>query len=308
MQSTSEIKLASNRYAFHWSFPEILADSRGFFARENLQIRWADVTPEANVNKSEMYIDILDRGVADLYHAADWVCIDRTAKSRKGWMIAKSPSRPGTLNSSFTLFSRPDSKINSPQDLAEEPVAVDLGTGSYFTAMQDLEHHIPKEKVRLVQMGEPSQRLIALSEGRVSGASLLSPWADIAKALGMKEVLKTTRTGSTVVVARRDFSPENLRKFFKAVNDTIRLIDMDPDSCRQEYFLKVREIAEKMPEAVKKAVEQLKDTIPIPRWEPWEAFTENDFHLAYDWMVEQGFAKPGLHYSDVSFTASASLF
>ncbi len=110
-------------------------------------------------------------------------------------MVAKSPSKPGTLNSSFTLFSATDSKVSSPSDLAELPIAVDLGTGSYFTALQDLERYIPKEKIHLVQMGEPSQRLVALLEGRVSGASLLSPWADIARGMGMKEVLKTTRTG-----------------------------------------------------------------------------------------------------------------
>jgi NitT/TauT family transport system substrate-binding protein len=308
LQTTSEIKLASNRYAFHWSFPEILADSRGFFARENVKIKWADVTPESTVNKSEMYIDILERGTADLYHAADWVCIDRTSKSAKGWMVAKSPARPGTLNSSFTLFSKRGSNVNSPKDLADLPIAVDLGTGSYFTAIQDLVRYIPKEKIRLVQMGEPSQRLVVLLEGRVSGASLLSPWSDVARALGMREVLKTTRTGSTVVVARRDLPSDALRRFFKAVNAAIEMIDENPDSCREDYFKRLWKIGEQMPDEARKAVEGLKSTLPVPPWAPWEPFTEKDFRLAYDWMVEQGLAKPGLQYSDLSFPASETLF
>src|SRR5579862_3454785 len=157
-------------------------------------------------------------------------------------------------------------------------------------------------------MGEPSQRLVALLEGRVSGASLLSPWADIARAIGMKEVLKTTRTGSTVVVAGRDLHPDTLRKFFRAVNAAIHLNNDDPASCREEYFQRVHEIVENMPQEITEAAEKLKDTIPIPQWAPWEAFTEKDFHLAYDWMVAHGLAKPGLKYSDLSFMASSSLF
>jgi len=306
--SNIEIKLASNHYAFHWSFPEILADLRGFFADSRLKIEWVDVTPEKSVNKSEMYIDILDRGVADLYHAADWVCIDRTTKSRTGWMVAKSPAREGTLNSSFTLFARGNSNIDRPSDLARLPIAVDLGTGSYYTAMQDLERFVPRSSINLVQMGEPSQRLVTLLEGRVSGASLLSPWSDIARALGMKEVLKTSRNGSTVVVARRDISPDALRQFFMALNSATKLIDEDPDGCRNEYFARIEQILRTMPEEVKRTAESLRKTIPIPGWAPWEAFTEEDFQLAYSWMVDRGLAKPGLRFLDMSYPDSAVLF
>ena len=303
-----EIKLASNRFAFHWSFPEMLADSRGFFASENLQIQWTDVTPQKSVNKSEMYIDILERDIADLYHAADWVCIDRTTKSKTGWMVAKSPAQLGTLNSSFTLFSQKDSGISAPKDLAGLPIAVDLGTGSYYTALQDLERFISRDKINVVQIGEPSQRLVALLEGRVSGASLLSPWADIARALGMKEVLKTSRAGSTVLVARRDLAPDVLRNFFNAVNRAIQFIDEDPDSCREEYYSKIETILPSMPEAVKKAAESLKSTIPVPAWAPWEPFSEKDFELAYDWMVDGGLAPPALRYAEISFVNVTSLF
>jgi ABC-type nitrate/sulfonate/bicarbonate transport system substrate-binding protein len=303
-----EIKLASNRFAFHWSFPEILADARGFFASENVQIQWTDVTPQKSMNKSEMYIDILERDIADLYHAADWVCIDRTTKSKKGWMVAKSPAQPGTLNSSFTLFSQKDSGISAPKDLAGLPIAVDLGTGSYYTALQDLERFISRERINVVQIGEPSQRLVALLEGRVSGASLLSPWADFARALGMTEVLKTSRAGSTVLVARRDLGLDVLRNFFNAVNRAIGLIDRDPNSCREEYFSKIETILPSMPEPVKKAAESLKPTIPVPAWAPWEPFSEKDFELAYNWMVDRRLALPGLHYADVSFVNATSLF
>jgi ABC-type nitrate/sulfonate/bicarbonate transport system substrate-binding protein len=303
-----ELKLASNHYAFHWSFPEMLADSRGFFAQNSLKIKWANVTPQVSVNKSEMYIDILDKGVADLYHAADWVCIDRTMKSRTGWMVAKSPAGEGNLNSSFTLFAGKSSGIDKPSDLSRRPIAVDMGTGSYYTAMLDLGKFIPRSEINLVEMGEPNQRLVALLEGRVDGASLLSPWSDIARALGMKELLRTTRTGSTVLVARRDLLPDVLERFFGALNTAVRLIDDDPDSCRVEYFAKIEEILLAMPIAVKKAAESLKDTIPVPQWSPWAAFTEEDFQLAYSWMVESRLAKPGVSFLDVSYPFSGDLF
>ena len=299
-QKKIQIKLASNHYAFHWSFPEIVADSRGYFAQNNVEIIWTDVTPQNSVNKSEMYVDILDRGIADLYHAADWVCIDRTTRSRTGWMVAKSPAGRDTLNSSFTLFAGLDSGINNPAVLAGHPIAVDTGTGSYYTAMQDLERFVPRERIKLVQEGEPSQRLVALLEGKVSGASLLSPWSDIAKVLGLKEILKTSRNGSTVLVARRSLPKEALKPFLGAVNSAIRLIDEDPDSYRNEYFTHIEEILRKMPQEVTDAAETLRYSINIPSWAPWEKFTEEDFQKAYSWMLERGLAEQGLTFSDLS--------
>ncbi len=280
----------------------------GFFERVGIKILWTDVTSSHSVNKSSMYIDILESGVADLYHAADWVCIDRTTKSKKGWMVAKSPTRPGNLNSSLTLFAAPDSGIENPAKFSDKQIAVDLGTGSYYTAMQDSSRYLPREKIKLVQMGEPSQRLVALLENRVSGASLLSPWTDIARELGMKEVLKTGRTGSTVLVARRDMDRDALSKFFLGLNKAVEQVDDYPDKCRGLYFSLLEEILQTLPQKVQKAAAVLKETIQIPSWSPWVEYTEEDFQQSYSWMVANGFAASGLEFSDVADPDSRSLF
>ena len=302
------IKLASNHFAFHWSFPEIVADQMSFFERAGIKILWTDVTPSHSVNKSSMYIDILESGIADLYHAADWVCIERTTKSKKGWMVAKSPARAGNLNSSFTLFAAPGSGIDDPEKFLDKQIAVDLGTGSYYTAMQDLSRYLPREKIKLVQMGEPSQRLVALLENRVSGASLLSPWSDIARELGMTEVLKTGRTGSTVLVSRRDLDPDTLSRFFLGLNRSIEQVDITPDECRGLYFTLLEEILKTLPQSVQKAATALRETIPVPSWSPWVEYTEEDFQQSYSWMEANGFAVPGLKFSEVADLNSRSLF
>ncbi|HZW84749.1 MAG TPA: hypothetical protein VFE91_02460, partial [Nitrososphaerales archaeon] len=83
------LRLAVNTYAFHWSFPEILADSLGLFAKRGVKVVWADATPAGVVDKTSMYTDLLRDGLTDIYHAAEWGCINRVLKSDYSWIIAK---------------------------------------------------------------------------------------------------------------------------------------------------------------------------------------------------------------------------
>ncbi|MDA4120408.1 MAG: hypothetical protein OK436_07450, partial [Thaumarchaeota archaeon] len=117
--SVLTLNLALNKYAFHWSYPEILADEQGLYAKNEVEVRWRDATPREVVNKTVMYTDLLKERETDVYHAGEWACIDRVAKSPGTWIIAKSPPGDGTLNSSFALFVRSDSPVQSPADLAK---------------------------------------------------------------------------------------------------------------------------------------------------------------------------------------------
>ena len=88
---------------------------------------------------------------------------------------------PGTLNATFSLWVREDSGYKTPGRLEDKPIAIEMGTGSYYTTLQDLERFIPKESVKLVAVGEPHKRFLALLNKEVEAASLLSPWADFGK-------------------------------------------------------------------------------------------------------------------------------
>ena len=286
-----DLHLSLNRYAFHWSYPEIVADKEGFFEEQNLHPVWHDATPTRVVNKTSMYTDLLSSGATDVYHAGEWACINRVLKSSNAWMVAKSPPGKGTLNSSFSLFVRRDSAVSVPEDLGGRTVAIEEGTGAQYTAIVDLERYVKREDIKLVQAGEPHRRLMALLDGSVDSASLVGPWSDIARVLGLRMVLQTERTNPTTIVVRRDTDKDLLEGFFTAVNGAIGMIDADPSRFKEDYVARVRDIAAEA--NIEITGRALAGEVEVSRWERWEAYTRDDFERTYRWMVERGLAEGG---------------
>jgi NitT/TauT family transport system substrate-binding protein len=290
------INLSLNKYAFHWSYPEILADELGLYAKNEVEVRWRDATPRGAVNKSVMYADLLKERETDVYHAGEWDCINRVAKTPGTWIVAKSLSGEGTLNGTFALYARSDSAVHSPPDLSGRPVAIEEGTEAQYIAITDLEGFLPREEIKLVQVAEPHRRLLALLDGQVEAASLVGPWSDIAKAMGLSMVLRTAKNDPTTIVVRRDMEPELLRRYFGATNLAIDMIDKAPETFRESYLWRVESILEEMSLGVSEQV--LRKTVVVSSWNRWERYTEEDFARTYDWMSQKGLASRGIVPSD----------
>ncbi len=294
--SVLPLNLALNKYAFHWSYPEILADEQGLYAKNEVEVRWRDATPRDVVNKTVMYTDLLKERETDVYHAGEWACINRVAKSPGTWIIAKSPPGEGTLNSSFALYVRSDSPVQSPADLSGRPVAIEEGTAAQYAAVNDLEDFLPRDEIKFTQVGEPHKRLLSLLDGQVEAASLLGPWSDIGKALGLRKVLQSPRKNPTTSVVRRDTDLELLHRYFRATNQAIELIGQNPEAFRESYMWRVEAILEEMSLGVPE--ETLRKAVVVPRWNRWERYTEEDFATTYEWMSLRGLAPRGLVSSD----------
>jgi NitT/TauT family transport system substrate-binding protein len=290
--SVFSLNLALNKYAFHWSYPEILADEQGLYAKNEVEVRWRDATPREAVNKTAMYTDLLKERETDVYHAGEWACINRVAKSPGTWIVAKSPPGEGTLNGTFALYVRGDSPIRSPADLAGRTVAIEEGMGDQYSSISESEGSLPLDEVKLKQVGEPHRRLLALLEGRVEAASLVGPWADIGKALGLRTVFQSARQHPTTSVVRRDTEPELLQRYFRATNRAIEMIGENPDAFRESYLWRVEAILEEMSLGLPQ--EALRKAIVVPRWNKWERYTEEDFATTYEWMSQRGQAPRGL--------------
>ncbi|MDA4127682.1 MAG: hypothetical protein OK452_10870 [Thaumarchaeota archaeon] len=290
--SVLTLNLALNKYAFHWSYPEILADEQGLYAKNEVEVRWRDATPREVVNKTVMYTDLLKERETDVYHAGEWACIDRVSKSPGTWILAKSRPGEGTLNSSFALYVRTDSPVRSPIDLAGRPVAIEEGIGAQFTTIDDLQALLPRDEIKLTQLGEPHKRLLALLDGQVEAASLVGPWSDIGRALGLRMVLQTARKNPTTIVVRRDTEPELLRRYFRATNQAIDMIGDSPETFRKSYLWRVEAILEEM--SLRVPEETLRKAVVISRWNRWERYTEADFVETYEWMSQRGMASRGL--------------
>jgi hypothetical protein len=285
------LNLALNSYAFHWSFPEIVADSEGLFADRGVDVAWRDVTPKGVVSKTALYTDLLKEKQTDVYHAAEWACISRVLKSDDAWIVAKSAPGEGTLNSTFSLYVRPDSRVTGPEGLGGKSVAIELGTGAQYTTILDLERHLDVARVKLVQTGEPHRRLEALIRGEVDAASMVGPWADIARAMGMRMLMRTRRSNPTTLVVRKDEGEPLVRGFFGAVNEAIRRIDEAPQRFLELYLARVKWILSQMD--LKVADEALAREVEVSKWGRWEGYNKDDFRRAYEWMVERGLAEPG---------------
>ncbi len=278
------LRLALNAYAFHWAFPEIVADENGLFGSSGVEVAWEDVTPGRATNKTALYTDLLREKKTDVYHAGEWACINRVAKADDSWIAAKSDPGRGTLNSTFSIYVRRDAGIRRPADLAGEGIAIEAGTGSYYTALQDLERFVPRDSVKLVQMGEPHKRLVALLRGEVKAASLVGPWPAIGEVFGLSLLLKTRRTNPTTIVVRKDMDRELFRRFMTATNQAIRVINRDPDRFKGSQFRRVARILEEMPPEFRKRGKEIEENLTVPRWKPWSAYTKTEFSRTSRWM------------------------
>ncbi len=285
------LKLALNRYAFHWSYPEILADELGLFSDNGLEVEWNDATPSSVAYKTKMYTDLLTERKTDIYHAGEWACINRVLKAPGTEMIAKSEPGEGTLNRSFALYVRGDSAVRTPRDLSGRTVAIEEGTGAQFTAMSDLEAHMGRDLIRLVQVGEPHRRLLSVLNGEVEAASLVGPWSDIGGALGLRKVLQTIRSNPTTIVVRKGTEEDLLRCFFLSANAAIAAMNTDPERYKESYFRRVEAILDEM--ALDVPREDLKRAVSVPRWNPWVAYSWEEFQKTLQWMAERGLAPSG---------------
>jgi len=91
--------------------------------------------------------------------------------------------------SPWAIFVRPDSPISKPQDLGDVAIAVGMRAGSHFNVPFRLEKYLPLERIKTINIGGFGARLKALMDGEVEAASLLPPQIDMAKQLGLREII-----------------------------------------------------------------------------------------------------------------------
>ncbi|HKC18809.1 MAG TPA: hypothetical protein VKE27_04185 [Candidatus Dormibacteraeota bacterium] len=88
----------------------------------------------------------------------------------------------------FAIFARPGSDLARLSDLANVPVGVGLMAGSHFTTLRTLEHVLPRDQIKVDNIGGPGRRLLALLDGDVEVANLLDPEIPIAEQKGLTKL------------------------------------------------------------------------------------------------------------------------
>jgi hypothetical protein len=167
---------------------DFVAQEEGFFTAEGLEVEfdWKTFRGTQSSWKGMEYFDRpQDKAVDD--HVVQCACLWGTISNASAGMGLIVPDCYGI--SPWAIFVRPDSRIRTPEELSGVPVAVGMRAGSHFNVPYRLEKYMPLERVKTVNIGGFGARLKALLDKEVEAASLLPPQIDMAKQLGLREVI-----------------------------------------------------------------------------------------------------------------------
>jgi NitT/TauT family transport system substrate-binding protein len=227
-------KLVLESTAPFQGLPEIVAFEEGLFAKEGLEVSWAD--RDAG-NKSELATNILspkgldpfvshgklfESGKADMYNACEAGNYCRIQDTSTG---SRQLGRRAIITYS-AIMVRPDSKVYTPQQLANVAVGVPFYFGSHYLALQLLDGFLPRDMIKLCSAPNKShKRLKALMDGEVEAVTLMEPHVSMAEKLGCRIVCAAFLHGSEVASDRVD--AEMYAAFNRAVSEAVRRINAD---------------------------------------------------------------------------------
>jgi len=228
----------------HGRLQEWIADANGYFRDEGLDYEFR-TGPSSSTEKlldiSGKVADLKsgafesyekgsgNKGVkSDISCACHWT-VNQAASEKIGKMWGKSyVFTPGGI------MVPPESKIASPEDLAEQEIAVGYHSGSHYTTIQSLEPYMPQDKVKL-RFGGSIWARVDIAVGRDLPA--VSVWGlsfQVLEQLGFRKVVDasfmiafmfptsvdTTDVEKYMSGMRRaqmelDFAPEKYRHFYR---------------------------------------------------------------------------------------------
>ena len=167
---------------------DFAAFEEGFFAEEGLDVEldWKTFRGTQSSWKGMEYFERpQDKAVNE--QVIQCACLWGTISNASAGMGLIVPDCYGV--SPWAIFARPDSTIRQPEDLRDVPIAIGMRAGSHFNVPYRLEKYIPLDHIRTVNIGGFGARLKALLEGEVEAASLLPPQIDMARQLGLREII-----------------------------------------------------------------------------------------------------------------------
>jgi ABC-type nitrate/sulfonate/bicarbonate transport system substrate-binding protein len=262
----------------HFRLQEWVAEEKGYFAQEGLDYVFRELvqsTDGAIHNRGDKvgaYQSFEAGREADVSCACHWtVGVAASAGHGKLYPDAYSVAPAG-------IFVPADSPVRAPEHLAGVPISVGYPSGSHYSTIQALEAYLPADRISLsFTDGMLFRRMELLLESKVPAAALFSGPYYFAEQLGFRKIIDTTFMITTMVHGQPD--PEDVRRFFRALQRAQRDIDLRPDRYthyyRNEFPVRFH---------------PLMDT---RRWGPgerivFEPYTKEVFEETFRWVAERG--------------------
>lgn len=269
---------------FSFMLPQRVASERGYFAREGLDVELVE-RDRADVDWKYIPAEETltgDRDV-DLYPICKWESIKRTWDMDDGRIVAK-----GTFaDQPYAVFTRPESDVDSPADLAGEPVGVNMRTGQEYTARRALEEHVPASDVELEHHGMPTDRLRALRNGEVEAVSLLEPHSTLAEELGFQRIMEFENHMG--IVGAEHVGRDEMRAFVRGYDRAVEEINENPAAFRDRYLEMLEDDLSVAPDLFREVdLDALRETIDVPRYESPEIADREALDEHLRWMKRRG--------------------
>jgi NitT/TauT family transport system substrate-binding protein len=205
---------------------DFVAQQEGFFAAEGLDVvlDWKVFRGTQSSWKDLTYFDRpQDKPYAEGRDVIQGACAWGSICNASAGMGRFVPDAYG--DSPWAIFVRADSKIRTPQDLKDIPIAVGLRAGSHFNVPYRLEKYLPLANIKTVNTGGFGARLQALLDGEVDAASLLPPQIAMAEQLGLRKIIEDRFHTLWWVPGSAD--PETVGAYLRALDRAERAMDAD---------------------------------------------------------------------------------
>ncbi len=270
--------------------PELVAYDEGLFAREGIQIEWAD-RDEAGVKATESLVAspkaanpfgshgvFVEQGKADMYNACEWGNYCRVQDT----VIGSRQIGRRAIITYAAIVVRPDSPVYTAQQLANRPVGVPFYAGTHYVALHLLGGFLPREAIKVVRAPNGSRnRFNLMMRGEVEATTLTEPYITLAEKKGCRVICSAFYHGTEVASDRVD--AETYAAFNRAVREAVRRINANKRkylACFIDYH-KARD-----PEIGTLTVDDLResrlvviDPAPIPA---------DELQRTYDWVRSWG--------------------
>ena len=277
MMRTIRLQSDSNAHDRPWR----VAVEQGFFAAEGLAVEYHEDNPKGAAGRVQDFSkrwkeSQLQKGALEVYPVCEWGAIERVQTLGHGKIIGLDT----TVRTGALMVSK-DSKVQSPAELRNIPIAVTWHAGTFYAAIEVLEAAgVPFEEIQLVHAND---RLEALMSGTTQAAALMEPLVSRALERGARKIADLRWRGG--IVAGDDVDDETAAKLRRALNRAIEWLRENEERSREQVLRDLRP-------------DQRRDGL-MPELIGVKTYRPEEFQEKVDWMLDRGFLKEAPAYSDV---------
>jgi len=281
----------------HMRLHEWVADEKGYFAAEGLDYEFHEAIPSAegrqhNIGDKVGAFQTFEKGRgSDIGCACHWtVNVSASAGHGKLYADAYSVAPAG-------IFVPPESPIHEPLQLAGVPISVGYQSGSHYATIQALEQYLKPADIKLsFSDGLLFSRMELLIDRKVPAASLFSGPYYFLEQLGFRKIIDSTFMMASLI--QRDPDMEDVKKYFRALRNAQRDIDLRPDLYTHYYK--------------KEFPVRFHNMMDTRRWGPgerivFEPYTKEVFEKSFEWIAEHHIFPDGAMGSGSYETSCVSL-